>query len=90
MAGILQKMSSNKKNKNIKRAWRKLRTEISEGQISSFYYVDNNSEAFYDGISSIPSPCRQCKELVKEHLAMKCEVYEEWFQIKYQNMTKAN
>ena len=52
---------------------------------------DNQSEASYSSTSSNPSPCGQCKKLVKEEdPAMKCEICGQWYHIKCQNITKAD
>ena len=52
---------------------------------------DNQSEASYGSTSSNPSPCGQCKKLAKEEdPAMKCEICDQWYHIKCQNITKAD
>ena len=83
-------MSPKKKNQPKNEQREDMAAERSESYVSFYENGDNNSEASYDSTSSNPSPCGQCKKLVKEEdSAMKCEICEQWYHIKCQNITKA-
>ena len=61
----------------------------TNSQESLFDNADNQSEASYGSTSSNPSPCGHCKRVVKEDdPAMECEICEQWYHIKCQNITK--
>ena len=67
-------MSPKKKNQPKNDQREDMGAERSESYVSFYENEDNNSEASYDSTSSNPSPCGQCKKLVKEEdSAMKCE-----------------
>ena len=93
MTGLFQKISPIKTNsqkmsklKGIGKA-----TKSQESLHKDLDNGDNQSEASYGSISSNPSPCGQCKKLVKEEdAALKCEICDQWYHIKCQNITKAD
>ena len=89
MASILQRMSPKKKNQPNNEQGEEIGAGKSDSYVSLLDNGDNNSEISFDSTSN-PSPCGQCKKLVKEEdSAMKCEICEQWYHIKCQNITKA-
>ena len=93
MTSLLQKISS-KRTKTQRNEQDDERigkaTSSEESLINEIDNGDNKSEASYGSTNSNPSPCGQCNKLVKEEdPAMKCEICEQWYHIKCQNITKA-
>ena len=89
MASILQKITPRKKNQGKKDHVEELSAERSDSYTNSLN-EDNQSEVSITSDTSDPSPCGQCRKLVKEDdPAMRCEICEQWFHIKFQQMTKA-
>ena len=89
MASILQKMTPRKKNQGKKDHGEELSAERSDSYTNSLN-EENQSEVSITSDTSDPSPCGQCRKLVSEDdPAMRCEICEQWFHIKCQQMTKA-
>ena len=89
MASIVQKITPRKKNQGKKDHVEELSAERSDSYTNSLN-EDNQSEVSITSDTSDPSPCGQCRKLVKEDdPAMRCEICEQWFHIKCQQMTKA-
>ena len=89
MASILQKMTPRKKNQGKKDHREEFSAERSNSYTNSLN-EDNQSEVSITSDTSDASPCEQCRKLVKEDdPAMRCEICEQWFHIKCQQMTKA-
>ena len=84
-------MSPKKKNQPKNDYREDMGAERSESYVSFYENGDNNSEASYDSTSSNPSPCGQCKKLVKEEdSAMKCEICEQWYHINVKTSPRLN
>ena len=75
-------MTPRKKNQGKKDHGEELSAERSDSYTNSLN-EDNQSEVSITSDTSDPSPCGQCRKLVKEDdPAMRCEICEQWFHIK--------
>ena len=92
---LFQKMTPKKRNnKKIEQQEEETEKDISTNSAESLNKEAENID--YASITSEgsnhsnPSPCGQCKKLVKnEDYAMECEICDQWFHIKCQNITQA-
>ena len=91
---LFQKMTPRKKNN--KKSEQEDETEDETEKELSVHSIEDTENTDDQSVTSVgsnhsnPSPCGQCSKLVKnEDFAMECEICDQWFHTKCQNITKA-